>query len=85
LLLSNRVLAIFLLFAAICLAGLDSTLTKAYSDALVHPEKEMIHLLLRTIPIHLVYFTAWVGEEGVLRFTDDPYGYDDRRLAAYGR
>src|SRR6185295_6671106 len=37
------------------------------------------------IPIHVTYWTAWVGEDGGLRFTPDVYGRDEpvaRRLEA---
>jgi murein L,D-transpeptidase YcbB/YkuD len=29
-----------------------------------------------TMLSHFVYFTAWVDDDGALRLTDDPYGYD---------
>jgi len=32
--------------------------------------------LSRQIPVHIVYFTAYVDEDGVLRFFDDVYGFD---------
>jgi len=28
------------------------------------------------IPVHIVYFTAWVDENGGLHFQPDIYGYD---------
>jgi len=32
--------------------------------------------LKKTIPVHIVYFTAWVDENGGLHFQPDIYGYD---------
>ncbi len=32
--------------------------------------------LKQHIPVHIVYFTAYVDEDGVLRFFDDVYGFD---------
>ena len=38
------------------------------------------HVKLReTIPVHIVYFTAWVDDRGGLHFQPDIYGYDDRQ------
>ena len=31
------------------------------------------------IPVHIVYMTAWVDEQGGLHFADDVYGYDARQ------
>ena len=32
--------------------------------------------LAQKIPVHITYFTAYVDEDGVLRFFDDVYGFD---------
>jgi murein L,D-transpeptidase YcbB/YkuD len=42
--------------------------------------------LTRRIPVHVTYFTAMVGDDGVLRSIADPYGHDNRvALALAGR
>jgi hypothetical protein len=38
--------------------------------------------LTRRIPVHVTYFTAMVGDDGVLRTIPDPYGHDKRVAAA---
>jgi murein L,D-transpeptidase YcbB/YkuD len=30
----------------------------------------------KKIPVHIVYFTAWVDDNGGLHFQPDIYGYD---------
>ena len=38
------------------------------------------HVKLREpIPVHIVYFTAWVDKNGGLHFQPDIYGYDARK------
>lgn len=34
--------------------------------------------LPRTVPVHVMYLTAWVDGNGVLQFREDYYGYDKR-------
>jgi murein L,D-transpeptidase YcbB/YkuD len=36
------------------------------------------------LPLHLLYFTAWVAENGSLSLSDDPYGWDRALIAALG-
>jgi murein L,D-transpeptidase YcbB/YkuD len=37
------------------------------------------HVKLKApIPVHIVYFTAWVDDIGGLQFQPDVYGYDRR-------
>lgn len=38
--------------------------------------------LKETIPVHVVYFTAWVDPKGGIHFQPDVYGYDSRQLAS---
>jgi murein L,D-transpeptidase YcbB/YkuD len=35
--------------------------------------------LAQTIPVHIVYFTAWVDDAGGLHFQPDIYGYDPKQ------
>jgi L,D-transpeptidase YcbB len=37
--------------------------------------------LTERIPVHIVYFTAWVDEKGGLHFQPDVYGYDAQQMA----
>jgi len=37
--------------------------------------------LKEKIPVHIVYFTAWVDEKGGLHFQPDVYGYDAAQIA----
>ncbi|MGQ0503357.1 MAG: L,D-transpeptidase family protein [Panacagrimonas sp.] len=50
-------------------------------DAAMHAGKETRVALEHPLPVHLVYFTARVGTDGVPQFFQDPYGYDGRQAA----
>jgi murein L,D-transpeptidase YcbB/YkuD len=46
-------------------------------DALVEAGEEKWIALERPLPIFLLYFTAWVREDGTTRFHHDVYGHDE--------
>jgi murein L,D-transpeptidase YcbB/YkuD len=35
--------------------------------------------------VHIVYFTAWVGDDGVLQTARDVYGYDAKQISLMGQ
>ena len=37
--------------------------------------------LNEAVPVHIVYFTSWVDDDGRLRFQPDVYGYDAKQAA----
>jgi murein L,D-transpeptidase YcbB/YkuD len=48
----------------------------------MHSGVEQHVKLEETIPVHIVYFTAWVDDQGGLHFQPDVYGYDADQAAA---
>lgn len=53
--------------------------TTARIDAAMHAGTEQHVALKHPIPVHLVYLTAQVDEDGVPQFFEDVYGYDLRQ------
>ena len=47
-------------------------------DSSMHLQKERWVTLKKTVPVFIVYFTAWVDKNGVLNFRKDIYGHDDK-------
>ena len=47
-------------------------------DSSMHLQKERWVSLKKTLPVFIVYFTAWVDKSGVLNFRKDIYGHDDK-------
>jgi murein L,D-transpeptidase YcbB/YkuD len=57
----------------------DSSWTEAQILAAMNAGEEKHVKLKTTIPVHIVYFTAWVDDKGGLHFQPDVYGYDRKR------
>ncbi len=58
------------------LYGLDRSLSRAKIDQLVASGETRQAKFRRQIPVHLTYFTLWVGEDGKLASYGDVYGRD---------
>jgi murein L,D-transpeptidase YcbB/YkuD len=43
--------------------------------------REQAVLLKHHLPVHIVYFTAWVNPDGSVTYTDDPYKLDEKQAA----
>jgi murein L,D-transpeptidase YcbB/YkuD len=54
----------------------DPTWTEPKILAAMHSGDEQHVKLKAAIPVHIVYFTAWVDDNGGLHFQPDIYGYD---------
>jgi murein L,D-transpeptidase YcbB/YkuD len=50
-------------------------------DALVKSGQRKDIYLKKTVPVYMLYLTAWVDEHGVVNFRDDIYGRDSRRAS----
>ena len=47
-------------------------------DSSMHLPKERWVTLKKTVPVFIVYFTAWVDKNGLLNFRKDIYGHDEK-------
>ncbi|MEI8074554.1 MAG: L,D-transpeptidase family protein [Bacteroidota bacterium] len=50
-------------------------------DSSMHLSKERWVTLKKTVPVLIVYFTAWVDKTGTLNFRKDIYGHDEKMAA----
>jgi murein L,D-transpeptidase YcbB/YkuD len=50
-------------------------------DSAMHLAKEKWVTLKKTVPVFIVYFTAWVDKNGILNFRKDIYGHDEKMAA----
>jgi murein L,D-transpeptidase YcbB/YkuD len=50
-------------------------------DSSMHLSKERWVTLKKTVPVLIVYFTAWVDKSGILNFRKDIYGHDEKMAA----
>ena len=64
-----------LTLAAFLLRDKDGERGNAFMAAVDSMENTTLGLP-KPVPVHIVYFTAWVDDEGVTHFRDDIYGYD---------
>jgi murein L,D-transpeptidase YcbB/YkuD len=46
-------------------------------DAMYSGENKWVKLKHK-VPVYIVYFTAWVSQDGILNFRDDIYGHDKK-------
>jgi murein L,D-transpeptidase YcbB/YkuD len=67
-------------FAAVVLRD-DPNWDQARIDSVLKGGVNTPVRLVRPIPIHLVYRTAWVDEAGAIEFRDDIYGRDRKAMA----
>jgi L,D-transpeptidase YcbB len=54
----------------------------AIKSAMYAGEEKYVNLT-KTIPVYIVYFTAWVDDKGVIHFRDDIYKHDQKLSKAY--
>ncbi|HET7845527.1 MAG TPA: L,D-transpeptidase family protein [Xanthomonadales bacterium] len=62
------------------LAGQEPWTTDAIAGAMQSGNERHVRLA-RKIPVHIVYQTAWVEDDGTLRFLPDVYSHDARQVA----
>ncbi len=56
----------------------DTSWNSKNIDEAMHLPKEKWVTLKKTVPVFLVYFTAWVDDNGNLNFRKDIYGHDEK-------
>ena len=59
----------------------QSEWTREKIDAAMHAGTEKHVKLAKPIPVYLIYQTAWVDDDGQLKFLDDLYGHDAAQLS----
>jgi murein L,D-transpeptidase YcbB/YkuD len=56
----------------------DKTWNSQNIDSAMHLAKEKWVTLKKSVPVYIVYFTAWVDKSGTLNFRNDIYGHDQK-------
>ncbi|MES2004583.1 MAG: L,D-transpeptidase family protein [Bacteroidota bacterium] len=56
----------------------DNSWTSGKIDTAMHLAKEKWVTIKKSIPVFIVYFTAWVDKDGQLNFRKDIYGHDEK-------
>jgi murein L,D-transpeptidase YcbB/YkuD len=59
--------------------------TRGRVEAAMHGGVERRVKLEHPVPVYIVYQTAWVADDGSVRFSEDLYGHDSAQLALLGR
>ncbi len=67
---------------AIYLLRNDKSWTESRIDEAMDSRKEQFVTLKEQVPVSIVYFTAWVDQEGRINFRDDIYHRDSRLMDA---
>ena len=65
------------------IASEDKGLDLGKIDSILKETNEKSIGLSKKIPVHLVYLTSWVDEEGQLQFREDVYNYDKIQKSLY--
>ena len=65
------------------IASEDKSLDLEKIDSILKETNEKSIGLSKKIPVHLVYLTSWVDEEGQLQFREDVYNYDKIQKSLY--
>ena len=65
------------------IASEDKSLDLGKIDSILKETNEKSIGLSKKIPVHLVYLTSWVDEEGQLQFREDVYNYDKIQNSLY--
>ena len=65
------------------IASEDKSLDLGKIDSILKETNEKSIGLSKKIPVHLVYLTSWVDEEGQLQFREDVYNYDKIQKSLY--
>jgi murein L,D-transpeptidase YcbB/YkuD len=56
----------------------DSSWNSENIEEAMHLAKEKWVTVKKSVPVFLVYFTAWVDKDGLLNFRKDIYGHDEK-------
>ncbi len=64
------------------IASFNPSIELDKAEKILKSKKNTYFSLENTIPIDVVYLTAWVGYDGKLQFRDDVYNYDELMIAS---
>ena len=64
------------------IASFSPSLELDKANRILKSKKNTYFSLENTVPIDVIYLTAWVDYDGQLQFRDDVYKYDELMLAS---